>query len=374
MNAISFFAGAGGLDLGIEKAGFNIRLCVELEKKFCETLTLNNHKNVVNGDIMEFDKEKISNLLGNDENGQPLINNIDLMIGGSPCQSFSTAGRRQAFDDPRGGAMLKYVNLINEIQPKAFLLENVKGLLSAALNHVTLQERADRRANGQNEYELDELPGSALEYLLSQIQNYNVVYRVLNSADYGVPQKRERVFFIGIRKDLNREFVFPEPTHSKDGSSDGLLPWVTFRSVYEELEKLEIEHNYEEYRPERLRYMEMVPKGGGYWRHLPEEVQAEAMGGAYKSGGGKVGFYRRIYIDQPAPTVLTSPTQKSTNLGHPMYDRPLSIEEYKLIQGFPLDYKINGSIKDQYKQLGNAVPVKVAKILGESIYNQLKEK
>ena len=371
MNAISFFAGAGGLDLGIEEAGFNIRLCVEIEDKFCETLRLNNHQNVVNGDIMEFNSDRINELLGNDENGQPLINNIDLVIGGSPCQSFSTAGRRQAFDDPRGAAMLKYINLINEIQPKAFLLENVKGLLSAALKHVTLEERAERRENGQNEYEPDELPGSALNHLLRQIQNYNVVYKVINSADYGVAQKRERVFFIGIRNDLDREFIFPEPTHSKDGR-DGLLPWVTFRTVYEELDRLGIEHNYEEYRPERLRYMRMVPQGGGYWRHLPEEVQEEAMGGAYRSGGGKVGFYRRIYIDQPSPTVLTSPTQKSTNLGHPIYDRPLSIEEYKMIQGFPLDYQINGSIKEQYKQLGNAVPVQVAAILGRAILSQLE--
>ena len=116
----------------------------------------------------------------------------------------------------------------------------------------------------------------------------------------------------------------------------------------------------------------MIPKGGGNWRNLPEEIVEKAMGGAYTSGGGKVGFFRRIKIDEPSPTLLTSPVQKSTNIGHPFEDRPLSIQEYLAIQEFPLDYKIAGRINNKYTQIGNAVPVKLAHIIGSAIYDFLK--
>lgn len=361
--AVSFFTGAGGLDIGMHKAGFNIKLCLEIEEKYCRTLK-DNHPNwnVQNGDIMEYSKERVyreANLSQNQE--------IDLIIGGSPCQSFSTAGKRQAFDDVRGKAMLKYVDLIEEIQPKAFVLENVRGLLSVALKHRKLNERGDNFPPLEEE----EKPGSALKYLLKKFKSYNIKIELVNAANYGVAQKRERVFIIGIRKDLNKEFVFPESTHTKDGQK-GTYKWVNVSEVFKELEGKVKKHNYVTYSSERLKYMKMIPKGGGNWRDLPDNVVKEAMGGAYKSGGGKVGFFRRININEPAPTLLTSPIQKSTNLGHPFEDRPLSIQEYLAIQGFPLDYKVYGSLTDQYTQIGNAVPVQLAYVIGNAIYNLLK--
>lgn len=356
--AISFFAGAGGLDIGIHEAGFDVKLSVELEEKYCVTLKQNNPTfNVVNGDIMEYSKEKIyhdANLKHNDE--------IDLIFGGSPCQSFSTAGKRKAFSDERGMAMLKFIDLIEEVKPKAFLLENVKGLLSAPLKHRPLNERGEDFPP----LEKEEQNGSALEYLLNQVKDYDVKYKVVNSAEYGVPQKRERVIFVGIRKDLNKVYTFPEITHGKNTKN----PFNTVGDVIKSLGN--IEHTYVRYSEERLKYMKLIPLGGGNWRDLDESVVEKAMGGAYKSGGGKTGYFRRVKANEPSPTLLTSPIQKSTNIGHPYEDRPLSIEEYMAIQGFPKGYKLNGTINDQYTQIGNAVPIKVAKILGSKLLEVLE--
>lgn len=365
LTGISFFTGAGGLDMGFIEAGFDIKLCVEIEEKYCSTLKTNHPDwNVKQGNIMEYNQERVLK-----EAGLSKQDSIDVVIGGSPCQSFSTAGNRQAFGDPRGKAMLKYVELVQELQPKVFLLENVRGLLSASLKHRPLKERSSDFPPLTD----DEKPGSALKYLLKKFKDYHIKIYLINAADYGVAQKRERVFIIGVRSDLENTFDLPEPTHNVDGSQ-GKEKWISLSSVLEELE-LELKakkHDYVEYSPERLKYMKMVPSGGGNWRDLPDNIVKEAMGGAYYSGGGKVGFYRRLKIDEPAPTLLTSPMQKSTNLGHPFEDRPLSIQEYLKIQGFPLDYKLSGTLNDQYTQIGNAVPVKLAYVIGNAIYEYLK--
>lgn len=363
-NTISFFAGAGGLDMGMHSAGFNIKLSVEIEERFCETLNANHpHWNIFQGDIMELGVKDVYRLANIPEKEE-----IDLFLGGSPCQSFSTAGKRQAFDSPGGAAMIRYAELISEVQPKAFILENVRGLLSASLKHRPINKRGE----GYPALLPEEKQGSALEHILNQFPGYNLNYKLLNSANYGVPQTRERVFIVGIRQDLDTKFEFPTETHSKDGN---LLTekWITLQDVLNDMEVTE--HNYQNYSQERLKYMKMIPKGGGNWRDLykyGEDTVRNAMGGAFESGGGKVGFYRRLNTQKPSPTLVTSPAQKSTNLGHPYEDRPLSIEEYKAIQGFPEDYILSGSLSNQYKQVGNAVPVKLAEVLGEQILNTIK--
>lgn len=358
--AISFFTGAGGLDIGIHKAGFDVRLSVEIEKVYCKSLWLNYPNwNIRQGNIMEYDKNRVYK-----EAGFELKEEVALVFGGSPCQSFSTAGNRQAFQDPRGKAMLKFAELVREIKPKAFLLENVKGLLSARLKHRSLKERGSDFPPLQPE----EQPGSALQHLLSYFHEYEVELSVINAADYGIPQKRERVFIVGIRKDLGKKFIFPKVTHNENGI-DGKKKYVSVGEILEKLKKTE--HHYVKYSEKRLKYMKMIPKGGGNWRDLDEDMQKEAMGKAYYSGGGKTGYFRRIKTDEPAPTLLTSPIQKSTNLGHPYEDRPLSIEEYLAIQGFPPGYKLAGTLQQQYTQIGNAVPVPLAERLGKAIFNIL---
>jgi DNA (cytosine-5)-methyltransferase 1 len=360
MYGISFFTGAGGLDIGLKQAGFDIKLAVEIENIYCETMAINhNSLNIKQGDIMDYTSEKVY-----EDANLPLGTEIGLIAGGSPCQSFSTAGKRQAFSDPRGQAMIKFAELVTEIRPRAFILENVRGLLSAALKHRPLDQRGD----DSPELEPEERPGSAVAYLLERFLDYDIEYKLLNAADYGVPQKRERVIFVGIRKDLKRKFVFPEPTHNEDGSN-GKAKWVPISEVFKGLQG--VVHTHVNYSEERLKYMKMIPPGGGNWRDLPSDVVAKAMGGAYTSGGGKVGYFRRIHFDKPSPTVLTSPIQKSTNLGHPFEDRPLSIEEYLAIQEFPKGYQLAGTLNQKYTQVGNAVPVRLAKVLGDAILNTI---
>lgn len=364
-NAISFFSGAGGLDLGLEKAGFDIKLSVEIEEVYCETMKNNNPGwNVFKGDIMTFDTKKIYSKANLDEDEE-----IDLVVGGSPCQSFSTAGKRTAFSDSRGQAMLRFAEVVSDIKPKAFILENVRGLLSSAIEHRPLNKRGE----GFPPLKPSEERGSALKYLFSQFDGYKIEKKLLNAADFGVPQKRQRVFIVGIREDLDKSFKFPEPTHSEHPVEDK-KPWVPVSEVLKPLKR--ITHQHTNYSEERLKYMKMIPKGGGNWRDLRrfgEDVVKEAMGGAYNSGGGKVGFYRRIKSNEPAPTILTSPVQKSTNLGHPYEDRPLSVQEYLAIQQFPVNYKVSGTLHQQYIQIGNAVPVGLAECIGKSLISILKE-
>jgi DNA (cytosine-5)-methyltransferase 1 len=362
-NAISLFAGAGGLDIGIKRAGFDMKLAVEIEPTYCQTLQTNfPYLTVKQGNVMDYSRKRLYEEAGlsNDET-------IDLFIGGSPCQSFSTAGKRQAFEDPRGQAMLKFADLVKEVQPKVFLLENVRGLLSSALKHVPISERNERPL------EPDEQQGSAFRHILEHFGNYEVSVELLNAANYGVAQTRERVFIVGVRRDLNTKFSFPEPTHDKNGSK-GKKKWRTVGDIFNELDNQK--HNHVNYSADRLKWMKMIPQGGGNWRDLRpygEDVVREAMGGAYESGGGKVGFFRRVDIHKPAPTLLTSPSQKSTNLGHPFEDRPLSIEEYLAIQEFPEGYHVAGTLSQQYTQIGNAVPTRLAQVLGESILEMLNK-
>ncbi|MCZ2260774.1 DNA cytosine methyltransferase [Sporosarcina sp. G11-34] len=362
MNVISFFTGAGGLDIGLKQAGFDIKLAAELVPTYCETVKINDPEiNIRQGDIMDYSRERIYEEAKLDEHAE-----VDLMVGGSPCQSFSTAGRGLAFEAAGGAAMLKFADLVTEVQPRVFLLENVRGFLSAPLRRRPGKEKGD----GFPPLEPDEMRGAAMEYLLTRFPDYEITSELLNSANFGVPQKRERVFLVGFRKDLERKFVFPETTHNEHGT-EGKDRWVTVRDVFNRLGK--IDHHHVNYSETRMKYMKMIPVGGGNWRDLPEDIVEDAMGGAFKSGGGKVGYFRRLHIDRPSPTVLTTPAQNSTNLGHPFENRPLSIEEYLAIQEFPSNYVVSGTLAQQYTQVGNAVPIRLAKAMGTAIISQLAE-
>lgn len=360
--ALSFFTGGMGLDLGIEKAGFDIKAFLELDKKACQTIKLNRPETpLLEKDICSISSQEILDII------KLKKEEIDLIFGGPPCQSFSTAGKRQAFNDSKGNAFLHFMRIIEEIEPKYFILENVKGILSASLKHRPLNERGDDFPKLSEE----EKPGSILKYILEKFEKmgYAVSYTILNSANYGVPQKRERVIFIGSRD--GNKIPMPEPTHyEKTDEKD--KKWVTFQNVHDEL--LGIEHTHVKYTDEKLKYMKLIPKGGGHWKHLPEHLQKEALGGAFTSTGGRVGFYRRIDSNRPSPTLLTSPNQKSTNLGHPYEDRPLSIQEYQKIQQFPDDWRFSGTITDIYRQIGNAVPVGLAYAIGETLMKYINSK
>lgn len=343
--ALSFFSGALGLDLGMERAGIRARLLCENDRKCRMTIQSTRPGAALVGDISKLTADRALEM-AKIEDGH-----VDVMFGGPPCQAFSTAGARRAFDDARGNVFLKYLDLVNDIKPTYVVIENVRGLLSTA--YPVESGGAPVR-------------GGALRIVLNRLERagYAVSFNLYNAANFGAPQIRERVVLIGRLG--KRKVAYLTPTHA-EGGSYGLRPWVTFREVTCDLPK---ERHCAEFPERRLRFFKML-KEGQYWRDLPESVQPEAMGKAYALPGGKTGFYRRIWFDRPCPTLVTSPTMPATDLCHPTEDRPLSVEEYKRVQGFPDDWAIRGSLSDQYRQIGNAVPVALGEAVGRAILDDM---
>ncbi|MDC7783198.1 DNA cytosine methyltransferase [Priestia megaterium] len=325
---LEVFAGAGGLMLGLEEAGFDTIGALELNKHACSTLRSNRPDlNVIEGDISEIVKEGIRKYIGDEE--------IDVLSGGYPCQAFSFAGKKLGLKDARGTMFYWYAQLLNELRPKIFLAENVRGLVSHEKGK-TLQGMMDV---------FDEI-------------GYDVTYKVLKATDYKVAQKRERIFIIGIRKDYNVKFRFPKPNDYKPVLRDVL------QNVPPSLGR--------QYPPRKREIMEMVPPGG-YWRDLPIEIQKEYMKGSFYLGGGKTGIARRISWDEPCLTLTTAPDMKQTERCHPDETRPFTVREYARIQSFPDTWKFEGSMTEQYKQIGNAVPVELARHVGLAMVHTLNE-
>lgn len=338
--SISLFSGAMGLDIGLQQAGIDIEIGQDFNVSCINTIRTNGHKALL-GDISKIEPEEI--LSAADMTfGEPF-----LICGGPPCQPFSTAGKRLGINDPRGSLFREYVRMIDIIRPRFFVMENVKGLMSSPL----------KDENGKDTH------GKVLDVILEEFSklNYKTVYGVLDSVNYGVPQFRERFVMIGSRD--NENIFLPIPTHFQM-HQNSLYRWRTLGDCIKDLENTPGE--CAEFSPARLKYLKMVPEGGN-WKNLPSNILEEAMGGAYKSGGGKVGFYRRLSYSQPSPTVVTSPVQKATMMCHPTKDRPLSVSEYARIQQFPDDWIFTGTLVDKYRQIGNAVPIGLARAIGDSI-------
>jgi len=330
-NVIELFAGAGGLALGLEQAGFKTKLAVEINKWASKTLIKNRPNwNVVQKDIQQLTKEGIKNYLKDNEE-------IDLLSGGYPCQSFSYAGKKLGLEDTRGTLFYEFGEVLKEIQPKMFLAENVKGLASH-----------DK--------------GKTLQVMLDVFKEvgYAVTYKVLNSLDFGVAQKRQRIFIIGTRKDIKEkielDYTFPKP-YKKQLVLKDILKDVPHSqcAVYNDKKK------------EVLKYV----KAGGCWRDLPDDIAREYMKTTYFMGGGRTGIARRLSWDEAGLTVLCTPAQKQTERCHPDELRPFSIRENARIQSFPDEWIFEGSMAEQYKQIGNAVPVNMAKEVGLSIIKYL---
>lgn len=327
---VELFAGAGGLALGLEEAGFRDVALVEWDKYACDTLRLNRPNwNVIQGDVVEIAENGLKKYMDKDID-------VDLLSGGYPCQAFSYAGKKLGLEDVRGTMFYYYAKILEELMPKVFLAENVRGLVSHD-------------------------DGKTLDTMIEVFSEmgYNVKYEILKAIDYGVAQKRERVIIIGTRKDLkDTDFKFPEPF--------GYVP--TLRDALKDVPKSE----GSKYPDKKKQVLELVPPGG-CWIDLPDEIAKEYMGGSYYSGGGKRGMARRISWDEPCLTLTCSPAQKQTERCHPDETRPFTTREYARIQSFPDEWKFSGSISQIYKQIGNAVPVKLGKAVGISIVNYLNQ-
>mgnify|MGYP002772137308 FL=1 len=326
-NSVELFAGGGGLALGMSLAGFHHVLLNEFETAACKTLKTNRPEwNVIEGDVRHIDFT-------------PLRGKVDFLSGGFPCQAFSYAGKGAGFNDTRGTLFFELARAVKEIQPKVFMGENVKGLIS--------------HENGRT-FETIKNAIAELGYTL-------VEPRVLRAIMYQVPQKRERLILIAIRNDIAKrvEFHWPTPYHEVLTLRDALYQSVIFDSDVPVSEGAQ-------YPEKKKRVLAMVPQGGD-WRNLPEDVAKDYMGGSWLLGGGKTGMARRLSLDEPSLTLTCSPCQKQTERCHPLETRPLSVREYARIQTFPDSWNFQGSMSDKYKQIGNAVPVNLAWAVGRSL-------
>lgn len=345
--ALSFFTGAGGLDLGMEAAGIHSLLYCENNRECRMTINHNRPDAALIGDINQYEALDILRLAN-----IPESRDVDVMFGGPPCQAFSTAGARRAFDDARGNVFLRFLKLAADIKPRYLVIENVRGLLSTPFP----TEEGGKPVRG-----------GAMRVILNKLDDmgYAVSFNLYNAANFGAAQIRERVVIIAKRE--GQPAAWLTPTNSSDAAW-GLPQWNTFREVTKNIEQGS--QHYIQFPEKRLKFFRML-KAGEYWTSLPKTAQREAMGKALDLGGGKTGFYRRLAWDRPSPTLVTSPIMKATDLCHPDELRPLSIEEYHVIQGFPDDWWIAGELSDIYRQIGNAVPVKLGEAIGQALINDM---
>lgn len=323
-SVIDLFAGAGGTALGLHNAGLNHVLLNENDARAVATLRTNMPKwNVVDGDIQNVDF-------------LPYRNKVDIVEGGFPCQSFSYAGKKLGFDDIRGTLFYEFARCVKEVRPKIAIGENVRGLL-----------RHD--------------DGKTLATMVAVLEKmgYTTRYKVLRSQYFDVPQKRERLVIIAVRKDLDLPILYPK---ERDYT-------VSIREAFAGCP----EEPGQQYPPRKKEVLSLVPPGG-YWRDLPIVLQKKYMGASYYLGGGKTGMARRLSWDEPSLTLTCSPAQKQTERCHPEETRPLTVREYARIQTFPDSWKFQGSMASQYKQIGNAVPTNLGYHIGKCIIAMLEKK
>ena len=370
---ISLFTCGMGMDLGFEKAKFQTVYANDITKFACNTIKKNRPEIPCDeGDITEISSKEILRK-SNYKKGE-----IDVVIGGPPCQSFSTAGMRKGLEDKRGMALLEFIRVIRDVQPKIFVFENVPGLKSISKKHVSFY---DRMALDKKTLTSDQKYGSLFEEILNEfkkIKNYNFEWKILNSADYGVPQKRKRLILIGSRvadskiifEKIEQNAKYADPVKAKEL---GKKSWRTLRDALDGLKDDKMECTKF---PKWSKYLKHIPPGG-CWVNLPENLKKEAMGHAAdtddpkKKGkqGGRTGFFRRLSWEKPSPTLVTSPSQMATCICHPDETRPLTVREYARIQGFPDNWSFEGSLAQKYRMIGEAVPVELARIIAETIKN-----
>lgn len=357
LKALSFFSGAMGLDIGLHKVGIKTLLACEIDRSSRETITINNPDIGLIGDIRNYSTDSILEY-ANIQNAHE----VDLIVGGPPCQAFSSAGKRMGLADERGNVFLKFIEVIEEIRPKYAVIENVRGLLSSQYS-IELDTNDEEFLSS----ELKDLKGSTLFYVINRLRKsgYKVSFNLYNSANFGTPQIRERVIIVCTL--ANNEVPFLEPTHSENGEF-GLLKWRSLKEAIGDLS--EEPKDFIKFPDNRLKYYKLLGEGQN-WRNLTEDLQKEALGKSYYLGGGKTGFFRRLAWNLPSPTLVTHPAMPATDLAHPTEDRPLSVQEYKRIQEFPDSWDIKGNIINQYKQIGNAVPVSVGVAIGRTITKHL---
>jgi DNA (cytosine-5)-methyltransferase 1 len=352
---LSLFSGAGGLDLGLEASGWDVLAQVEMDTDCAATLAAQAEhagkgRQVVRAPLEEIEPRTLRRSL------KLRKGELTLLAGGPPCQPFTTTGLRQGINDRRASsAFPAYLAYVAEFQPRTLLMENVDGMLSAALQHRPLHLRGKEGPPMRWE----ERKGSFLHWLLGELTvlGYSIAWGVMEAADYGVPQLRQRAVLLGVREDA--PCFLPPATHGGEGQP----PYRTLRGALRNVRELGPVQPLSERKRDVFR---LIPPGGN-WRDLPEEVRRKTMGAAYHAEGGKSGWWRRLSWDEPAPTILGMPDHSSTALVHPDEVRCLSVAECAAVQTFPTWVRFAGRPRSQYQQIGNAVPCLLGKAVGKTL-------
>ncbi len=347
-----------GLDIGLERAAFKCVVANEIDGLAVETIKLNKPDlPIISDSVEEVTVKTLSKAAGFDVAG------IDLLAGGPPCQAFSVFGQRKGLHDGRGRMIFEFFRLVDEVRPKTFLMENVRGLHSMPLMPKGVESEGQNVPHEQTE------PGSLLRELIRQFESigYRVDCYLVNSVNYGAPQIRERLLCIGSQFDLDPDF--PVPKYS-NRPIDKLPPFRTLGDV--------IGAGFDDpdpslmnFSPRKLKYLAMVPPGGN-WRNLPIEVQKESMGKSWYLKGGRSAYWRKLSFDFPSPTVVTMPNHAGTSMCHPTELRALTVGEMAAIQEFPRDWSFVGSPTDKCRQIGNAVPPRLGEAAGQVIQRLLQ--
>lgn len=382
MKSIELFVGAGGLGIGLHEAGFRPVSVIECDTYCCDTIRENKARgikavkgwNLTQGDVREVDFSV--------HEGK-----VRLISGGPPCQPFSLGGRHRAYDDARD-MFPEAIRAVREARPQAFIFENVKGLTRASFRnyfeYVRLQlTHPDIKAKRDERWE-DHLARLEQHHTSGSRRglNYRVMTHVANAADYGVPQRRERVFFVGFREDLGVSWHFPLPTHSKDA-----LLWDQARGEYWDRHRVAKKDRPDCALPERLRLADADPESSP-WRTVRDAI-ADIPDPEFHPGAGK-GLLNHRYqpgarsypghtgspLDEPAKTLKAGvhgvPGGENMLLRPDGTIRYFTVRESARLQTFPDDFLFHGSWTETMRQLGNAVPVELARTVGRDVARHLR--
>jgi len=342
LTAIDSFSGAGGLSLGLHRAGFDVRSAFDLDEQAVASYVKNFGPHCMVADASKLTGDGLRQQAGLNEGEE-----LDLFAGGPPCQGFSKQKRGAHLGDERNVLVLEYLRLVEELRPRAFLLENVPQL-------------AGVRGRG------------LVAEFAPTLPNYRIGAHFYRAADYGVAQTRDRFVIVGIRQGVGGGFDVPEPTTPV---------WLTVRQAIGDLPEPPDDYSehpeYPNHQTARVTAINLerfsyVPPGGG-WRDIPEEKRLECHQGVDTSKGGWPDVYGRLVWDGQAPTI-TGGFDSFTRgrYGHPEHDRPLTPREAARLQGFPDDFTFVGTRHDVRHQIGNAVPPPLAQAIGESIVRALR--
>lgn len=343
---LSLFSGGMGLDIGLERRGFRAVACNDIDRAAVATIRRNRPTvPVLDGSVTDIDRDRLRRELLE-------VSDIPLIVGGPPCQAFSIMGRRRGISDRNGEMIFEFMRLVDELRPQAFLLENVRGLHNMPLTPGKLAD------------------GSLLKEITTQFEalGYRLDCFLVNSANYGAPQIRERLICIGNRFNLVADFPAPQYSNRPE---DGLPPFRTLRDAIGN-GFVDPDPTLSNFSARKLKYLSMVPPGGN-WRSLPEDVQKEAMGKQYFLKGGRSSSWRRLSWDFPSPTVHTMPNHATTSMCHPNDLRALTVGECAAIQEFPADWEFEGTPTERYRQIGNAVPIRLGEVSGDTLNRLLKD-